>query len=204
MDVHPYISASIFLNNQIWCKFSVNSLSLSLSLALVSTWFVCPNNCSKNHYYLLLRNPILPECLSISCSVCEQKWYVCINCHSQLKHITTHLQYKRHANLCRENYVFPTLQHKSQNKNHIKLKDFKSQLNREANALYFYFEQFNMDSAYLISNAHFKLPNVAELVTISDVNTQLKITKVLHSILSSISEEMTSIFKIYDITYHKG
>ena len=24
--------------------------------------FVCPNNCSKNHYYLLLRNPILPEC----------------------------------------------------------------------------------------------------------------------------------------------
>ena len=139
--------------------------------------FVCPNNCSKNHYYLLLRNPILPECLSISCSVCEQKWYVCINCHSQLKHITTHLQYKRHANLCRENYVFPTLQHKSQNKNHIKLKDFKSQLNREASALFFYFEQFNMGSAYLISNAHFKLPNVAELVSISDVNTQLKNNK---------------------------
>ena len=38
-------------------------------------------------------------------------------------------------------------------------------------------------------------PNVAELVSISDVNTQLKITKVLHSIPSSISEEMTSVFK---------
>ena len=38
-------------------------------------------------------------------------------------------------------------------------------------------------------------PNVAELVSISDVNTQLKITKVLHSIPSYISEEMTSIFK---------
>ena len=157
--------------------------------------FLCPNNCSKNHYYLLLRNPILPGYSSISCSVCEQKWYVCINCHSQLKHITTHLQYKRHAKLCHENYVFPTLQHKSQNKNHIKLKDFKLQLNREASALFFYFEQFNMGSAYLIYNAHFKLPNVVELVSISVVNTKLKITKVLHSIPSSISEEMTSIFK---------
>ena len=82
--------------------------------------FVCPNSCSRNHYNLLLRNPILPECLSISCSVCEQKWYVCINCRSQLKHITNHLQYKRHANICRENYVFPAQQHKSQNQNLIK------------------------------------------------------------------------------------
>jgi len=50
-------------------------------------------------------------------------------------------------------------------------------------------------ASYLISNAHFKLPNVAELVSLSDVNTQLKITKVLQSIPSSITEEMTSIFK---------
>ena len=157
--------------------------------------FVCPNNCSKNHYNFLSRNPILPECLSISCSVCEQKWYVCINCRSQLKHITNHLQYKRHANICRENYVFPAQQHKSQNQNLIKLKDFKTQFNREASALFFYFEQFNMGSAYLISNAQFKLPNVAELVSVSDVNTQLRLTKVLNSIPSSISEEMTSIFK---------
>ena len=157
--------------------------------------FVCPNNCSKNHYFLLLRNPILPQCLSISCSVCKQKWYVCINCYSQLKHINTILQYKRHAKLCHENNMFPTLQHKSQNTYHIKLKDFKLQFLREASALFFYFEQFNMGSAYIISNAHFKLPNVAELVSISDVNTQLKITKVLHSTPSSISEEMTSIFR---------
>ena len=40
-----------------------------------------------------------------------------------------------------------------------------------------------------------KLPNIAELVSTSYVNTQSKITKVLHSIPSSISEEMTSIFK---------
>ena len=52
-----------------------------------------------------------------------------------------------------------------------------------------------MGSAYLISNAHFKLPNVAKLVSISDANTQLKITKVLNSIPSSILEEMASIFK---------
>ena len=85
--------------------------------------------------------------------------------------------------------------HKSQNINHVKLKDFKLQFNREASALFFYFEQFNMDSAYLISNAHLKLTNMAELFSISDANTQLKIKKALHSIPSSISEEMTSIFK---------
>ena len=82
---------------------------------------------NQNHYFLLLRNTILLQCLSISCSVCEQKWYVCINCYSQLKHIKTLLQYKRHAKLCHENNVCPTLQHKSQNTYHIKLKDFKLQ-----------------------------------------------------------------------------
>ena len=52
-----------------------------------------------------------------------------------------------------------------------------------------------MGAAYLISNTHFKFPNMAELVSVSEVNTQLKIIKFLQSIPSSFTEEMASIFK---------
>ena len=45
-----------------------------------------------------------------------------------------------------------------------------------------------------MSNAHFKLPNVVDLVTKSDVKKHLKITKVLQSIPTSIAIEITSIF----------
>ncbi len=70
--------------------------------------FLCPNNTSKNKYYILAQNPIIPQCSCISCLVCKEKWYLCINCYSQLKHINTRHLYKCHAAQCHERTVFPT------------------------------------------------------------------------------------------------
>ena len=75
------------------------------------------------------------------------------------------------------------------------IKDFKLLFKRNASALFYYFEQFNMGAAYLMTNAHFKSPNVVDLVSKSDVKIHLKITKVLQSMPKSVSTEIISIFK---------
>ena len=49
------------------------------------------------------------------------------------------------------------------------IKDFKQLFKREPSALFFYYEQFNVGTAYLMLNAYFKLPNVVDLVKKSDV-----------------------------------
>ena len=52
-----------------------------------------------------------------------------------------------------------------------------------------------MFNAYLMPNALFNLSYVVDLVSKSDMKIYLKITKVFQSILTSISIEITSIFK---------
>ena len=46
-----------------------------------------------------------------------------------------------------------------------------------------------------MSNTHFKLPKVVDLVSKSEVKIHLTITKVLQSTPTSVSKEITSIFK---------
>ena len=75
------------------------------------------------------------------------------------------------------------------------IKDFKLLFKRNASALFYYYEQFNMSAAYQMTNTHFKFPNVVDLVSKSDAKIHLKITKVLQSIPTSVLIEITSIFK---------
>ena len=158
--------------------------------------FCCPNQCSKNRYSCSTRNPEIPQCFALCCSKCKQRWYVCINCPSQLKHFSKKQQYQRHVVKCHNDTIVPVQLKNSRNSSsHMIIKDFKQLFKREASALFFYYEQFNMGTAYLMSNAHFKLPNVVDLVRKSNVKIHLKITKVLHSTPTSVSIEITSIFK---------
>ena len=57
------------------------------------------------------------------------------------------------------------------------IKDFKLLFKRNASASFYYYEQFNMGAAYLMTNAHFKLPNLVDLVSKSDMKIHLKIKK---------------------------
>ena len=162
---------------------SVNQIRRKISPNTKRQSFCCPNQCTKNRYSYSTKNPEMTKCFALCWSKCKQRWYVCINYPSQLKHFSNKQQYQRHVIKYHNDTIVPVQLKKSHYSSlHTIIKYFKQIFKREASALFFYYEQFNMGATYLMSNAHFKLPNVVDLVSKSDVKLHLKITKVLQSI----------------------
>ena len=162
--------------------------------------FICSNNCASTFTHSITNPDCLP-CYQIQCNGCKSQWYICRNCPIQRTKISSirkfkiHLSRSHRESINSENICIVTSETLAvSNSTNKRMKYFLSTFPRRESAIYFYYKQFNLGEAYLVSYAQFQLPNISHLVRDTDIILQLRLARMFQQLSPQNSDNLCNIF----------